>query len=224
MGSWLSSRLQKIGHFSDTISWRPHHGTHSNSNPIVSCTLCIDEPWLFTPCIRCRVQQNIVESLKLSTTHLFKVVHPFNRANLFYEVISASLVLHFIYWLLHNVQLRYTGAPNPSSQMADIYEYITRLYRRRGRPSSGIIYCRARVVCDELSAFLRGKGLSARPYHRGIAYVLHIRDFNRQWHTECLNFLSGWQGCNARQNAQRMGNWRQWRGGRRGVLSANLVW
>jgi superfamily II DNA helicase RecQ len=69
-------------------------------------------------------------------------------------------------------QLRYTGTPSSVSQMADIHEYISSLHCRRGRPSSGIIYCRAKATCDELSAFLRGKGLNARPYHRGIPYVV----------------------------------------------------
>lgn len=33
-----------------------------------------------------RVQDDIVTNLNLSSEHLFKVVHPFNRQNLFYEV------------------------------------------------------------------------------------------------------------------------------------------
>jgi len=32
------------------------------------------------------VQQDIISSLKFSPKHLFSVVHPFNRENLFYEV------------------------------------------------------------------------------------------------------------------------------------------
>ncbi|KAJ6508301.1 ATP-dependent DNA helicase [Mycena sanguinolenta] len=95
------------------------------------------------------VQLDIIRSLGMSEEHLVKVVHPFNRANLFYEV-------------------RYMGAPNAASQMADISDYIFTLYERRGRPSCGIVYCRNRVSCDELSAYLRGKGLNSRPYHRGI--------------------------------------------------------
>ncbi|KAJ7256834.1 P-loop containing nucleoside triphosphate hydrolase protein [Mycena haematopus] len=95
------------------------------------------------------VQLDIIRSLGMSEEHLVKVVHPFNRANLFYEV-------------------RYMGVPNPASQMADISDYIFTLYERRGRPSSGIVYCRSRASCDELSGYLRGKGLHSRPYHRGI--------------------------------------------------------
>ncbi len=52
--------------------------------------------------------------------------------------------------------------------MIDIYEYIDMLHRRRGRASSGIVYCRTRAVCDELAQFLRGKGLQAKAYHRGL--------------------------------------------------------
>lgn len=42
----------------------------------------------FSLCQRCfaSVQDDIVQSLKMSKDHLFKVVHPFNRFNLFYEV------------------------------------------------------------------------------------------------------------------------------------------
>ncbi|KAJ7160113.1 ATP-dependent DNA helicase [Mycena filopes] len=95
------------------------------------------------------VQLDIIHTLRMSEEHLVKVVHPFNRANLFYEV-------------------RYMSAPDPVSQWADIADYILTLYDRRQRPSSGIVYCRTRATCDDLSAFLRGKGLSSRPYHRGI--------------------------------------------------------
>ncbi|KAJ7643735.1 ATP-dependent DNA helicase [Roridomyces roridus] len=95
------------------------------------------------------VQQDIIQSLGIQGKYLVKVVHPFNRANLFYEV-------------------RYLSTPNPMSQMADIADYIFTLYERRERPSSGIVYCRTRASCDELSGYLRGKGLNSRPYHRGL--------------------------------------------------------
>ncbi|KAF8895592.1 P-loop containing nucleoside triphosphate hydrolase protein [Infundibulicybe gibba] len=95
------------------------------------------------------VQDDIIRSLKMSEDRLFRALHPFNRANLFYEV-------------------KYTSAPNSVSQMGDIFEYITKLYRKRSRPSSGVIYCRTRATCDGLASYLRGKGLNARPYHRGI--------------------------------------------------------
>ncbi|OBZ71199.1 Bloom syndrome protein [Grifola frondosa] len=95
------------------------------------------------------VQEDILRSLKISGEHLFKVIHPFNRDNLFYEV-------------------RYLSSSNPAAHIVDIYEYISNLHRRRKRPSSGIVYCRTRATCDDLSNFLRGKGLNARPYHRGV--------------------------------------------------------
>ncbi|KZT73960.1 ATP-dependent DNA helicase [Daedalea quercina L-15889] len=95
------------------------------------------------------VQDDIVCNLNMSEDDLFKVVHPFNRTNLFYEV-------------------RYLSSPDPAYHMKDILEYIRGLHERRARSSSGIIYCRTRARCDELSSYLRGKGLNARPYHRGI--------------------------------------------------------
>ena len=55
--------------------------------------------------------------------------------------------------------------------MNEILNYINGLHRRRGRPSSGIIYCRTRMTCDDLSNYLQGKGLNCRPYHKGIKCV-----------------------------------------------------
>ncbi|KAG1906679.1 P-loop containing nucleoside triphosphate hydrolase protein [Suillus fuscotomentosus] len=96
------------------------------------------------------VQTDIIRSLKMSEERLFTALHPFNRANLFYDI-------------------KYTAALDSLSRMSAVYDFVITLHRRRARPSSGIIYCRARLACDELSAFLRGKGISARPYHRGIS-------------------------------------------------------
>ncbi|KAG8933423.1 hypothetical protein FRC02_011882 [Tulasnella sp. 418] len=97
------------------------------------------------------VQDDIIANLKLSHDHLFKVVHPFNRDNLFYEV-------------------RYLPfQPEPKAQYSAIYQYIDGLTRKRGVPSCGIVYARTRATCDELAQFLRGKGVKARPFHKGIA-------------------------------------------------------
>ncbi|KAJ8454684.1 hypothetical protein ONZ51_g12891 [Trametes cubensis] len=95
------------------------------------------------------VQDDIIRSLKMAQNRLFVAVHPFNRANLFYEV-------------------RYLSSPNPNAHMIDVYQYINNLHERRGRASSGIVYCRTRATCDELADFLRRKGLQAKPYHRGL--------------------------------------------------------
>ncbi|KAG0698288.1 P-loop containing nucleoside triphosphate hydrolase protein [Suillus ampliporus] len=96
------------------------------------------------------VQTDIIRNLKMSEERLFTAVHPFNRANLFYEI-------------------KYTAALDSLSRMLAVHDFIMTLHRRRARPSSGIIYCRTRLTCDDLSAFLRGKGISSRPYHRGIS-------------------------------------------------------
>ncbi|KAL1676897.1 P-loop containing nucleoside triphosphate hydrolase protein [Schizophyllum commune] len=93
------------------------------------------------------VQSDILRSLNMTDDRLFKALHPFNRANLYYEV-------------------RYSCSA--TGQMKDIYDLISRLHERRGRPSSGIVYCRRRDTCDELADFLRKRGMNARPYHRGI--------------------------------------------------------
>lgn len=89
----------------------------------------------------------------MSEERLFTAVHPFNRANLFYEI-------------------KYTAALDSLSRMSAVHDFVQSLYRRRARPSSGIVYCRTRKMCDQLSAVLRGKGISARPYHRGIRCVI----------------------------------------------------
>ncbi|TFY65529.1 hypothetical protein EVJ58_g1919 [Rhodofomes roseus] len=109
------------------------------------------------------VQDDIVRNLNMSEEELFKVVHPFNRANLFYEV-------------------RYISSPDPAYHMKDVLEYIHGLHDRRGRPSSGIIYCRTRARCDDLAAYLRGKGLNARPYHRGVKPAQLDRTL-KEWET-----------------------------------------
>lgn len=98
------------------------------------------------------VQKDIVESLRMDRTQLLSIIHPFNRGNLFYET-------------------KYHSPMDQAEHMSDVHQIIANMYKRRGRPSSGIIYCRSRKTCDELSDFLRRKGISSRPYHRGLKCV-----------------------------------------------------
>ncbi|KAI0662021.1 ATP-dependent DNA helicase [Cubamyces menziesii] len=107
------------------------------------------------------VQDDIIRSLKMVQNRLFVAVHPFNRANLFYEV-------------------RYLSSPNPNAHMIDVYQYINNLHERRGRASSGIVYCRTRATCDELADFLGRKGLQAKPYHRGLTSAVLDKTL-REW-------------------------------------------
>ena len=65
-------------------------------------------------------------------------------------------------------QIRYLSNPKSETQMPEVSDYIKGLYERRGRASSGIIYCRLRKKCDEVAEYLRLHGLNARPYHRGV--------------------------------------------------------
>ncbi|KXN82789.1 ATP-dependent DNA helicase hus2/rqh1 [Leucoagaricus sp. SymC.cos] len=106
------------------------------------------------------VRRDIVFSLKMDLDNLFQAVHPFNRENLFYEV-------------------RYLSTVEPHARMQEIFEYITLLYQWE-RASSGIIYCRAKATCDALSGFLRGKGLSVKPYHRGISPGI-LKETLKKW-------------------------------------------
>jgi superfamily II DNA helicase RecQ len=97
------------------------------------------------------VQDDIMASLKMCKDHLFKVVHPFNRANLFYEVQYMS----------------------PSASVLDaVSDYILKLHKRRGQASTGIVYCRTRAGCDEMAQHLRSKGIGAKSYHRGLPCVI----------------------------------------------------
>ncbi|KAI8994156.1 ATP-dependent DNA helicase [Trametes punicea] len=107
------------------------------------------------------VQQDIIRSLKMVQNRLFVAVHPFNRANLYYEV-------------------RYLSSSDPNAHMIDVYQYINSLHERRGRASSGIVYCRTRATCDEVAQFLRRKGLEAKPYHRGLSSAVLDKTL-REW-------------------------------------------
>ncbi|KAK0187752.1 P-loop containing nucleoside triphosphate hydrolase protein [Armillaria mellea] len=95
------------------------------------------------------VRRDIIHSLGMSEDNLFQAIHGFNRENLYYEVKCSP--------------------PRTSlSHMNEIAEYILDMHQRRGKSSCGIIYCRTRKLCDELASFLRGKGLGARAYHKGL--------------------------------------------------------
>ncbi|KAF9517445.1 hypothetical protein BS47DRAFT_497098 [Hydnum rufescens UP504] len=98
---------------------------------------------------RQNVRADIIANLKIGGQNLFSVVHPFNRENIFYEI-------------------RHLPCIDQVKQFELIYSYLRSLIERRGRPSTGIIYARTRATCDALAQFMRGKGLAARPYHRGI--------------------------------------------------------
>ncbi|KAJ3565766.1 hypothetical protein NP233_g7433 [Leucocoprinus birnbaumii] len=78
------------------------------------------------------------------------------------------------------LRVRYPVNLESNARMQDIFDYITLLYQRRNRASSGIVYCRAKVTCDALASFLRGKGLNAKPYHRGISAGI-LRQTLRSW-------------------------------------------
>jgi superfamily II DNA helicase RecQ len=106
----------------------------------------------------------------MSEDRIFRALHPFNRDNLFYEV-NPPPIQFSQQSLDEKKQVRYLSDPEPVSQMADVFDFITTLYRRRKRSSSGIIYCKRKATCDELSSYLRTKGLNAKPYHRGLPSV-----------------------------------------------------
>ncbi|KAL5520127.1 hypothetical protein ACEPAG_1787 [Sanghuangporus baumii] len=95
------------------------------------------------------VQEDIIINLGMNRERMLRVTHPFNRENLFYEV-------------------RYNQDLSQEERVADVYQFIASLHQRRGRPSSGIVYCRLRSTCDDLSHYLRRNGINAKPYHHGL--------------------------------------------------------
>ncbi|OJT15153.1 Bloom syndrome protein -like protein [Trametes pubescens] len=107
----------------------------------------------------------------MARDRLFLALHPFNRENLYYEV-------------------RYISSPNPNAHMIDVFEYINTLHERRGRASSGIVYCRTRAVCNDLAAFLSKKGLQAKAYHRGLTAAVLDKTL-RQWDEGGSGVLGG---------------------------------
>jgi hypothetical protein len=148
MGPRLPGRISSSWDFSREICRCSDHGLNRNCKSRVS-SFYLCSRMLLICCLRTdSVQEDVISTLRMSPQHLFKVLHPCNRSNLYYEV-------HYMSSLL------------PHTQMLNVCEYISTLHGRKGK-SSGIVYCRAKKTCDELSAFLSKRGISARPYHRGI--------------------------------------------------------
>lgn len=151
-----------------------------------------------------RVQDDIADSLRLDDEHLFKVVHPFNRQNLYYEVSQIVLLppenragrCEFFGFC----QVRF-DSDDHKARRQDVLEFINKLTERTqkrakkdadspqegGRPRivSGIIYCRGKKTCDELSSFLRGKGINAAPFHRCVALTC-TRGYNPVYNVTLL--------------------------------------
>lgn len=86
-----------------------------------------------------RVRQDIIQQLQLRQP--FVHVASFNRPNLYYEV-----------------------RPKSRQAYADLYREI----RQYGQ-ESGIVYCLSRREVNEISARLQADGISALPYHAGMA-------------------------------------------------------
>jgi superfamily II DNA helicase RecQ len=80
-----------------------------------------------------------------------------------------DFVLRSLFAQAHRIsQIQYYSAPSVDARYAMVHAYIDKLHRRRGRASSGIVYCRTRAACTALADFLRRKGMNAQPYHKGM--------------------------------------------------------
>ncbi|KAG7562648.1 hypothetical protein FFLO_01915 [Filobasidium floriforme] len=103
------------------------------------------------------VERDIIAQLGLSPRHLYRCVEPFNRTNLYYEV-------------------RYRPEPD-QYRIKDVEMFIKAFAKKapvdpldpeKRTPVSGIIYCRARAMCDQVAEMLREEGIRAKPFHRGL--------------------------------------------------------
>lgn len=94
-----------------------------------------------------------VSELCLDEETIFKVIHSFNRMNLFYEV------------------RYYSDEMGPDHRKEDLLSFIQKISIKNsgnGISTPGILYCRTKNTCDDLSNWLRSKGVMAAPYHRGL--------------------------------------------------------
>lgn len=75
-------------------------------------------------------------------------------------------------------EVRY-GKETFEQKIEDIAAFVTRMYRsnqqnnadldaEEARAIQGIIYCRKRETCDQVTSALRCKGLNAGAFHRGL--------------------------------------------------------
>jgi bloom syndrome protein len=97
------------------------------------------------------VADTIIDTLLMDRDYFLKITHPFNRANLFYEV-------------------RYVKQGAADDRLDDIADFIRKQYRRHAEkagsdqdalPVSGIVYARAKATCDGIADFLKRKGIRA---------------------------------------------------------------
>ena len=61
----------------------------ADQQKVVNISFTISNPGAFqalTASATANVEKDIIDSLRLSTEHLFRCVEPFNRTNLYYEV------------------------------------------------------------------------------------------------------------------------------------------
>jgi superfamily II DNA helicase RecQ len=97
-----------------------------------------------------------INEIGMDTDCLLRVVHRFNRINLYYEVKYFS-------------ESSFGGS---SYRQNDILLFLNKLAAAqpmedgKRTPVAGIIYCRAKQTCDDLAQWLRGKGVMAGSYHR----------------------------------------------------------
>ena len=97
MGPWLSGWISTSWYLSRQVYQRANNGPHSHRHS-----------WVCTVLRRCglplmtilSVQRDILQSLKMNQERIFHALHPFNRANLFYEVSFIPFPFIRLYWLV----------------------------------------------------------------------------------------------------------------------------
>ena len=107
-----------------------------------------------------------------------------------------------------DAQIRYIATPDRLALMSDVHAFINLLHTRRGRPSSGIVYCRHRATCDELALYLRQRAINAKPYHRGLKYVF-LWDWRHAWVLMKAKIERTWQDTKGLARRRRW-DWWSW--------------
>lgn len=109
MGSRFQRRVSQARFFSGTFSRCPNHGFNGDCHQKVPQPL--EQSFTLSPLVS--VQRDIIRSLKMVEDKLFTAVHPFNRANLFYEVRRS-----IIPFLLARPQACWSGAVQVGARVA----------------------------------------------------------------------------------------------------------
>uniref|UniRef100_A0A0N4ZH68 ATP-dependent DNA helicase n=1 Tax=Parastrongyloides trichosuri TaxID=131310 RepID=A0A0N4ZH68_PARTI len=148
--------------------------------------LCPDVPWMaLTATANPDMERDIMKQLKFGSKYKIFKTSPY-RANIYYDVVFSEYLIQKEKKKKmiecndnekdHVSLVEDMVAKNYSIIKEDSVKYIKNLIqvfeKRAGRAfkgCSGIVYCRSRNECEEISAFFRNNGISSSHYHAGIS-------------------------------------------------------